>query len=185
VLNPDYPIETERLTLRPVGPADVDDLLTYQSREDVCRYIPYEPRTREEVAARIASLRGTVTEEGQALTLGVVVRSSGVLIGDLMLAWRSREHAGGEVGWAFHPDYSGQGYATEAARELLPLAFDGLGLHRIVARVDVLNGPSTRLCERLGMRREAHLIENEWFKGRWSEEYDYGLLAREWRASAG
>lgn len=30
------------------------------------------------------------------------------------------------------------------------------------------------------MRREAHLVENEWFKGRWGDEYDYALLAREW-----
>ena len=47
VLQPDYPIETERLLLRPLDPDDVDDLHAYQSRADVCRYIPYEPRTRD------------------------------------------------------------------------------------------------------------------------------------------
>jgi hypothetical protein len=33
---------------------DVDDGHCYQSREDVCRYLPFAPRTREEVAERIA-----------------------------------------------------------------------------------------------------------------------------------
>ena len=61
--------------------------------------------------------------------------------------------------------------------------FDGLGLHRVVARVDARNGPSLRLCERLGMRREAVLRENEWFKGEWSDEVDYALLEQEWAAA--
>jgi RimJ/RimL family protein N-acetyltransferase len=42
------------------------------------------------------------------------------------------------------------------------------------------NGPSLALCERLGMRREAVLVENEWFKGEWTDEVDYALLERDW-----
>jgi ribosomal-protein-alanine N-acetyltransferase len=36
--------------------------------------------------------------------------------------------------------------------------------------------------ERLGMRREAHFVENLWFKGRWSSEYWYAILRSEWLA---
>jgi RimJ/RimL family protein N-acetyltransferase len=36
--------------------------------------------------------------------------------------------------------------------------------------------------ERLGMRREAHLLENEFVKGEWADEFDYAMLEREWRA---
>jgi RimJ/RimL family protein N-acetyltransferase len=53
-----------------------------------------------------------------------------------------------------------------------------------VARIDAENTASARLAERLGMRLEAHLVENEWYKGRWSDELDYAILAREWRTSA-
>ena len=35
------------------------------------------------------------------------------------------------------------------------------------------------------MRREAHLVENEWVKGEWQSELVYALLAREWRALSG
>jgi hypothetical protein len=56
VLKPDYPIRTERLLLRPLDAStDVDAVHAYQSREDVCRYIPYSPRSKEEVAERLAS----------------------------------------------------------------------------------------------------------------------------------
>jgi len=64
---------------------------------------------------------------------------------------------------------------------LLHLAFDDLGLRRVIARLDAENRPSARLAARLGMRQEAHLVQNEWFKGRWSDELDFAVLEHEWR----
>lgn len=183
-LRPCYPVTTPRLLLRPLTPADADGLLAYRSLPDVCRYVPFEPMTRDELLERIASrwTRTELTGEGQALILGVEVRDTGVLAGDVMLAWHSEEHAGGEIGYVFNPDLSGRGYATEAAEALLRLGFEGLGLHRIIARIDERNGPSARLARRLGMRQEARLVDNELFKGEWSTELDFAMLAREWRA---
>ncbi len=69
-------------------------------------------------------------------------------------------------------------------RALLDLAFHRLGARRVVARVDERNMPSRALLERLGVRQEAHLVENEWFKGELTSEVDYAVLAREWEALA-
>jgi RimJ/RimL family protein N-acetyltransferase len=185
VLKPDYPIVTARLLLRPLDPAaDIDAVHAYQSREDVCRYIPYSPRTRDEVAARLADPeknRPSIDEEGQALNLAVIVRDTGALVGDVMLFYRSAEHQSGEMGYVLNPDYQGNGYATEACRALLDLAFDGLKLHRVIARIDERNGASAAVLRRLGMRQEAVLVENEWFKGEWTNEIDFAILASEWR----
>ena len=185
MLNPEYPIVTERLLLRPIDPAtDVDALLAYQSRPDVTRYIPYEPRTREVLVERLNSgfLRSTLDAEGQALSLAVVERVTGTLVGDVILMYHSEKHRGGEIGYVFNPDHHGRGYATEAARALLGLAFGGLRLHRVVARIDARNGASAAVLKRLGMRQEAYLRENEWFKGEWSDEIDFAMLEDEWRA---
>jgi len=111
-----------------------------------------------------------------------VLPETGVLIGDVVLFWRSREHRQGEIGYIFHPDYHGNGYATEAAREMLRLGFDDLGLHRIVGRVDARNTASARVLERLGMRPEAHFLQNEMVKGEWTDEIVYAMLEHEWRA---
>ena len=51
---------------------------------------------------------------------------------------------------------------------------------RITGRLDARNAASGRVLERLGMRHEAHLIENEWVKGEWTDEAIYAVLAREW-----
>jgi RimJ/RimL family protein N-acetyltransferase len=105
------------------------------------------------------------------------------LVGDVVLFWTSAEHRSGEIGYVLNPEHQGRGYATEAAQALLALAFDGLGLHRVMARLDERNGASAAVLRRLGMRQEARLVENEWFKGEWTNELDFAILAREWRVA--
>jgi RimJ/RimL family protein N-acetyltransferase len=184
-LRPEYPVRTERLTLRPLGPADAGALLAYRGRSDVCRYLPFEPMTPADIAARLAGqwARTELTEAGQSLTLGAEVAATGELAGDVVLFWHSAEHAAGEIGYVFEPALAGQGYATEAARAVLALGFEGLGLHRIIARLDGRNEASARLARRLGMRQEARLISNELFKGEWSTELVFAMLAEEWLAA--
>jgi RimJ/RimL family protein N-acetyltransferase len=183
-LRPQYPLCTERLLMRPLTAYDADALLAYRGRADVCRYVPFEPMTREVINERLSSqwARTELTDEGQALTLGVVVAETGGLIGDVVLFWHSRLHAGGELGYVVNPDFGGRGFATEAARAVLRLGFEELGLHRVVARVDERNHSSVRLARRLGMRQEARLVHNEFFKGEWSTELDFAMLSEEWSA---
>ena len=184
-LRPSYPVRTARLLLRPLVPADAPALLTYRGRADVCRYLPWPPMTLEGIGQRLAGELGRreLTQEGQALTLGVEVAATGALVGDVVLFFHSLEHRGGEIGYVLHPDVQGRGYAAEACAAVLALAFDELGLHRVVARLDARNEPSARVAARLGMRQEAHLVRNEMFKGEWSDELVFAVLEEEWPAT--
>jgi RimJ/RimL family protein N-acetyltransferase len=183
-LRPTYPVRTERLLLRPLTTDDADALVAYRSREDVCRYVPFEPMSRDDVIERIAGqwARTELTDEGQALTLGAQLSETNELAGDVILFWRSRTHAGGELGYVFNPTLAGRGYATEAANAMLRLGFEELGLHRITARIDERNDSSVHLAQRLGMRQEACLVRNEFFKGEWTTELDFAILADEWHS---
>lgn len=164
-LSPDYPLLPERLLLRPVSPERVLLAIhSYRSREDVCRFVPFTPGTTEE------------------LFLVVERRDTGELIGDLVLFWHRATDRHAEIGYVIHPDHSGLGLAAEAAGALLALAFDGLGAHRVTARLDERNTPSAMVVERLGMRREATFVEGEWFKGEWTTLLVYAMLRREWEA---
>ena len=183
-LQPDYPVRSTRLLLRPLTEHDIDSLVSYRSKAEVCRYVPFEPMDAPTVRDRLKGpwVRRSLEAEGQALVLGVELVDGGTLVGDVMLRWTSESHRCGEIGYVFDPLQEGRGYATEAVRTVLGLAFDGLGLHRVVARVDAENLASARLAIRLGLRQEAHLVENEWFKGRWSDELDFAILETEWRS---
>jgi RimJ/RimL family protein N-acetyltransferase len=184
VVHPRYPIETERLSLRPLTAGDLDDVHAYYSRPEVSRYLYWAVRDQErsrealETYARLDAL----DQEGDGLVLGAVRRDVGRVVGQVSLQWRSREHRQAEIGFVFNPDHHGRGLAREAAEAMLRLGFENLGLHRIYGRCDARNLASARLMERLGMRREAHLVENEFVKGEWTDELVYAMLEQEWSA---
>lgn len=183
-LYPDYPIRTDRLTLRPFTRGDVDAVYAYRRREDVARYLFDVALSREECALAVQQRISQVSfeAEGDKIILAVELTQSGVLIGEVSLIWRSVDARQGEVGWIFDPHYHGYGYATEAANAMLDLAFGPGDVHRVAARCDVRNEASWRLMERLGMRREAHFREHAIFRSQWDEEYIYAILWQEWRA---
>jgi RimJ/RimL family protein N-acetyltransferase len=184
MLTPSYPIRTDRLVLRPFDTADEDDWYAIRSRDDVARYLYGQALTREGARVEVERKRGNTAlrDEGDVLSLAVVEPSAARVIGEVILRWRSRVHQQGEIGFVFHPESGGKGYATEAATAMLDLGFEALGLHRIFGSCDARNRASAALMERLGMRREAHFIHNEIFKGEWGEEYYYAILRDEWSA---
>jgi RimJ/RimL family protein N-acetyltransferase len=186
VLRPEYPIRTERLTLRPYEPEDFDAALEYWSRADVTRYLYLGPYTREDFAERLEQLaaRRALEAEGDVLTLAVVPDGVGHVVGDVTLFWTSATHRSGEIGFILHPHHQGKGYAREASIPLLSMGFEQLDLHRITGRLDARNDASAAVLRGLGMRQEAHLVQNEWFRGEWSDELVFGLLREEWERAS-
>jgi RimJ/RimL family protein N-acetyltransferase len=186
VFEPTLPVRTQRLELRLFRAEDFADSLAYHSRPDVVRYLYQEPRTEEDFRAVVAGRvkqRG-FAKEGDRVNLAVVPSGVGRVIGEVMLLWTSDEHRQGEIGFMVHPHFHGRGYATEASEPLLRMGFEGLGLHRICGRLDGRNTASARVLEKLGMRREAHLVQNEFVKGEWTDEVVYAVLREEWEAAA-
>ena len=184
MLRPKCPIATDRLVLRPYVEHDLDDVYDIQSRPEVFRYLYWDVRNRDQVREYLDKKirNAALPEQGDALTLAVVLPETGTVIGDVILKWASTEHRQGEIGYIFHPQFGGMGYATEAAEVMLRLGFEELGLHRIFGRLDGRNAASARVLERLGMRREAHFVQNEIVKGEWTDELVYAMTEDEWRS---
>jgi RimJ/RimL family protein N-acetyltransferase len=184
VLKPPYPIRTDRLVLRPFAASDVEDLFDIYGRPDVARYLYWEPFSRADAVENLEEKidQAEIRQEGGRLTVAVVLPELDRVIGIVTLKWLSEEHRQGEIGFTFHPDHHGHGYATEAAEASLDLGFGGLHLHRTIGRCDARNTASVGVMERLGMRREAHFVQNEFFKGGWGDEFVYAILEDDRRA---
>lgn len=182
-----FPLNTERLELRPFVDGDLDALIAMQNSEAMTRYLYWGPRSRDEVREQLERIKvmTAIDESSDAIRLAAVLVATPEVIGDISLRRTSREHAQGEIGYVIHPAHHGHGFATEACRSLLSYGFEEAGLHRIAATADARNVASTRVMERLGMRREALLRENEFVKGEWTDEAEYAILASEWKARDG
>lgn len=166
------------MIIRRFRPEDRADLFDYLSREEVVRFEPYGVFSREE-----ANQAAEGRSKNDAFW-AVCLKDDGKLIGNIYFA--KGEFDTWELGYVFHSDYWGKGYAYEAARALMDDAFRNQNAHRIVAMCNPLNERSWRLLERLGLRREGHLRQNIWFKTDekghpiWNDTYEYGVLAEEW-----
>lgn len=170
------PMTTDRLVLRAFVPGDLDVFHRLYSRPEVARYLLEDPWARADAELEIAKRVERVGLDADRRALSVVMELDGEPIGDIAL-WITDE-AGqlAELGWVIAPEHSGHGYVTEAADAVLTVGFE-CGLHRVVARMDGRNGASARVCERLGMQREAFLRQDLWCKGEWTDTVIYAVLA--------
>jgi RimJ/RimL family protein N-acetyltransferase len=104
----------------------------------------------------------------------------GTIIGDLTVFYTEMRETV-EIGYTFHPEYGGQGFATEALQTVITQLFQQHNIHRIQAILDKRNQASENVCLRLGMRKEGDFKEDFWNKGEWTDTLIYGLLAKEWQ----
>lgn len=168
--------ETERLILRRYKKSDLQDLYEYLSDSEVVKYEPYKPMNMEEVEE---NLNWRISTEEM---IAVELKSNHKMIGNVYLGKRDFEAL--EIGYVFHKEYWGKGYAKESCMELVNLAFSK-GVHRIFAECDPQNKGSWKLLEALGFEKEAHLKKNVYFwkdednKPIWKDTYIYAKLEDE------
>lgn len=146
----DYPLQTERLNLRPHTIADLYDLAVFHGDPDVTRYIPWPVRDREQVraalVAKIPQISASTT--GEWIVLAVEERRSRTVIGEVLLKRESDCVA--EVGYAFATQAQGKGLATEAVVHLMDVSQRELGITTFDAVIEEPNVASARLLARAG-----------------------------------
>ncbi len=184
MLRPEFPIVTERLLLRPFLEEDADALAAIHAHPSVVRYLYTDVMTAEDAldAVRHRSGATALEAEGDQFGVAMILADGGAFIGDVSLVYRSEQNGLAEIGFVTDPAYRGRGLATEAAGAVLDLAFENLDLHRVIGRCDARNLASARLLARLGLRQEAHFVENEFVKGEWTDELVFAILRSEWSA---
>lgn len=168
-------LETSRLILRPLREEDEGPLDALLDEPGVRRYL-----AGERAADLIAESRKPVAERSR-VDLAITLKATGEWVGVCSLVHLEPELGTGELGFALAQRHWGQGYTTEAARVFLTYVFRDLGFRRVWAQCSDGNVGSWHVLEKMGMRREGHLIENQRRDRGWDSTYLYAVLAREWR----
>ena len=170
-------LETARLTLRPYGEADIAELVPLIGTREVAattlRIV--HPYTEEDARAFLI-----LAQEPDKIWLAVTLRADGRQIGGVGLRV-DEPHQNAELGYWLGVPYWGQGYATEAGRDVLRYGFESLGLHRIFASHFGHNPASGAVLRKLGMRHEGCQREHLRKWDRFVDSELYGILRQEWK----
>ncbi len=162
-------------------PKDVTAISALESDPEVARETPEIGTTEDAVARYIEVQEGLEPFElDKCFDLFLELREDQSLIGLVSLVHRSPSQ--GQIGWALHGDYRGQGYASEAGIALTRYAFETVGLHRVHADASVDNIGSWQVMERIGLKREGVQREATRVEGHWQDLALYGITADTWQA---
>ncbi|HEX8803548.1 MAG TPA: GNAT family protein [Acidimicrobiales bacterium] len=168
-----------RIVLREFRLDDLDASMAIVGDPEVTRWLSFDTRTRVAQAERLAEdVARARSEPRPDYYLAAVTADGTCLVGFARLGLGP--HRSGELGYAVRRDHWGQGYATEAARLVLDLAFGTLGLHRVQAACGPDNVPSRAVLARLGFRYEGRLRHHVFTNGAWRDSLLYALLEDEW-----
>jgi RimJ/RimL family protein N-acetyltransferase len=175
-------LTSERLVLRRFRPEDLDAFVAYRSDPEIARYqsweAPYPPGQARQFLQELATIHPDTP--GEWFQFAVALRTTDRLIGDCAAHVPADDSRQAEIGFTLAPEHHGHGYATEAVRRLLHYLLIERGKHRVSATCDDRNTRSAAVLERVGMRREGHLLQSTWSKDEWTNDLLYAVLHHEW-----
>ena len=153
----DFILETARLRLRRFRDEDADVVFAIIGDRVAMQFYPrtFGP---EDAKQWVARNQRRYREDGYGL-FAVMLKDSEEVIGDCgIIKQNVEDETAMEVGYHFRRDQWGRGYATEAARACMGLAFDSFGADKVISLIRPENVPSRRVAERNGMKLEREVV---------------------------
>lgn len=171
-------LETERLLLRRIDENDVDEVLALRGNPETMKYIPRPlAKSKEDALAHIAMIEEKI-KDNTGINWGITIKGSDKIIGIIGHYRISVENHRAEIGYMSLPESNGKGYMTEAIKAVVAYGFEQMNLHSIEAIIDPENIASERVLQKNGFVKEAHILENELWDGKFWDTVIYSLLKR-------
>ena len=172
-------IKTDRLLLRKFQMSDADSIFdTWTSDERVAKYTSWNAhQTVADTKAYVAYM----VSKNELSDYNWVIELDNKIIGAINVCYSDEYLEIAGIAYVLGYDYWGKGYMTEAAKEVIRFLFNDVNYRKIIAGCDSENIGSSKVMEKVGMKREAVLRENIMRKdGTWGDDFQYGLLKREY-----
>lgn len=164
-------LETDRLMLRPITLDDAEDLFEYASDPENTKHTFPTHKSIEETEWVISNLFMSSPLGNFAIEL----KENGKMIGTCDLRVNESEKSA-ELAYAINKKYWGNGYAPEAAKKLLELAFQDLKIERLWAKFSSKNPASGRVMEKIGMEKEGILRHTKNLCGDFVDQVIYSRI---------
>jgi ribosomal-protein-alanine N-acetyltransferase len=169
-------LETERLLLRRLVNEDVNEIFALRSDQDVMKYIPrLLAKTKEDALSHISMINEKI-DSNEGINWAITFKDNPKHIGIIGHYRIKPEHFRSEIGYMLLPEYHNQGIISEAIKEVVQYGFQEMKIHSIEAIIDPKNFASEKVLQKNGFIKEAHLIENEFYEGRFLDTVIYSIL---------
>lgn len=174
-------IETERLSLREINKEDFVCIHCYASDSEVSKYLSWGPNNEVDTQDFLDEvMKYQLDSPRNDYEIAVLTREDNHLIGACSIHISNPYNREGWIGYNYCKQYWQNGYASEAAKVIIEFGFKDLHLHRIFATCDSFNIGSAKVLGKIGMKREGHLREHKWQKGKWRDSFLYSILEHEY-----
>ena len=170
-------LKTERLLLRKVNNDDVNEILSLRSNLEVMKYIPRPILKNRAEALELIAMFNDKIENNIGINWGITLKTDPTKILGIIGHYRIKpEHYRAEVGYMLFPEFNGKGIVSEALKRVVEYGFEDMKLHSIEAILDPKNKGSEKVLLKNGFVKEAHMIENEYYEGRFLDTMIYSIL---------
>lgn len=142
-------------------------------------YEEIQPQISKTEAERRIEKQGQ-SDAGVQWTWFVIEKKDGTKIG-FIIHFTVQPFGSLRIGYALIPSERRKGYGTEALQILVDYLFLTRDIMRIQAVTDVRNVASQRILEKVGFKREGTIRKGSFVRGRWVNEYFYGILREDWK----
>jgi len=172
---------TERLLLRRITTDDAAAILALRGDAETMKFIPRPlAKTLDDALEHIKMINDKI-EENTGINWAITQKGHSELIGIIGHYRIQPENYRAEIGYMLLPDYHGKGIVTEAIRAAVAYGFEDMKLHSIEAVIDTDNTASESVLIKNGFVKEAHILENEFFDGKFWDTVIYSLLDRNFK----
>ena len=174
-------LETERLFLRRVSKDDLNEILELRGNPETMKFIPRPLVKTEEDALNHFKMIDEKIEKNEGINWAITLKGNPKLIGIIGHYRIQPENHRCEIGYMILPQYNGQGIVTEAIKAVLEYGFEDMNMHSIEAVIDPDNSASERVLQKNGFVKEAHILENEYYDGKFWDTVIYSILKRNFK----
>jgi len=177
-------LKTARTILRDFRESDYSFFCALETNESTIRYEADCIPSQEGLNGMFDKMLASIHQENKVRHVFLVEGIDGIPLGKVVIWQIDKEIDEWEMGWVFHPDHMGKGYATEASVALIEFGFKELGANRICANCNDANTASERVMQRIGMQKEGVHRETRKLRGKWYGSCIYSVLRSEFGEAA-
>lgn len=174
-------LETERLLLRRLTNDDFEEVIALRGNPETMKFIPRPlVKTKEDALEHLRMMEEKIINN-TGINWGITIKGNTKIIGIIGHYKIQPENHRSEIGYMMLPEFNGKGYMSEAIKAVLVYGFDQLNLDSVEAVIDPDNVASEKILQKIGFVKEAHILENELWEGKFWDSVIYSLLRRNFK----